>query len=85
MLKVAVEGEPLTSDCTPALTPSTVNVTFPVACAVPAEGVTVAVTARDAPGEGVVVAGTSTVVVGVLATEILTEGEVDARKFVSPL
>ena len=85
-MTLAVEGDPAVTEETPALTPSTVKVTFPVGCVAPAvDGVMVAVTERDAPAMGVVVAGTTTVAVGVLATVRFTEGEVEARKLESPL
>lgn len=85
-MTVAVEGDPAVTEDTPALTPSTVKVTFPVGCVVPAvDGVMVAVTWRAAPAVGVRVAGTTTVVVGVLAIVMFTEGEVELRKLESPL
>jgi hypothetical protein len=86
IVTVAVEGDPATTDCTPALTPSSVNVTFPVGCVDPAaEGVMVAVTCTEFPAVGVVDDGVTTVVVGVFATVMFTDGEVELRKFESPL
>jgi hypothetical protein len=82
---LAVDGEPATTDPTPAPTPSRVKVTLPVGCIVPAvEGVMVALTTRGIPATGVVVAGETTVEVGVLDTTIFTDGEVEPWKFESP-
>jgi hypothetical protein len=68
------------------VTPSTVKVTVPEGIVEPNdEGVMVAVTGRVLPSAGVVVAGVTTSVVGVLATVMFTVGETELLKLVSPL
>ena len=76
---LAVAGEPGTTACDPpTAAPSSENVTDPVGRVVPAAaGVMAAVTARELPPEGVVVAGVMVIVVGSLGTVTVTEVAVE--------
>ena len=75
MVRFAVDPE--TTGAVPWMVPSSVNVTTPVGTAEPAMvALTVAVSSMDAPAVGVVVEGDRSSVVGVVATVMVTAGDV---------
>ena len=76
----AVEGDPDVTVAVPWLAPSSRIVTVPLGLAADTEleEVTLAFTSRELPAVGVSVAGTTTVVVGLLPTVMVTGAETDA-------
>jgi type IV pilus biogenesis protein CpaD/CtpE len=75
---LAEEGEPTWTATTPATAPSSVKVTVPEGSVAPtAAGVMLTDTGKVLPRAGVVVDGTTTVVVEVLATVKETLGEIE--------